>query len=134
LKIYYAIFYPFLHFVFAIGLSALILFANITIGRPPEIFESLFIVILIIRGFLFIRIPYFELLDHTLVIYNRFGKHQKSYPFDSIENFIIENNKVYIDSKGKVRKVRISRMFVSKSKWDEFLAFLKSSDLKKELH
>lgn len=104
------------------------------VGRIPEWFESLFIAILILRGFLFIRIPYFELNDSELIIYNRFGGRQKSYPFQELSDFHFENNKLYLKRRKKSKIVRVSKIFVPPKKWDEFVAYIKQGDLTKELH
>lgn len=134
MKFYYAIFYPLLHFVFAIGLSTLIIIAFFYANRTPEIYETLFIVILIVRGFLFIRIPYFELNPTSLIIYNRFGTSQKTYHYSGLSEFQIEKDRLLVNHNGKVKKVRISRMFMQANKWDELIAMLKAEDLAKELH
>lgn len=102
--------------------------------RVPELFESVFILILIIRGFLFITIPYFSITEKELIIFNRFGTSHKTYKFSHLSDFQIERNKLYVKQSGKVKKVRVSRIFIQPKRWDELMALMKAKDLTKELH
>ena len=132
--IYYSLFYPLLHFAFAIGLSALILFAYFFIGRIPELFESCFILVLIIRGFLFLKIPYFIISKKGLIIYNRLGGKQKHYKYSSLKDIQIENQSLYLKQSSKAKKIRISKIFINSNNWDKLISHLKSEDITKELH
>jgi len=134
LTVSYALFYPLLHFFSAIGLSLLIILAYMLIGRMPVYYEPLFILILIIRGFLFIRIPYFILLNNELLIMNRFGKTQKKYAFENLKDFHFENKKLFLLVNGKYKKIRVNSIFISSKNWQKLRSIINASDLSKELH
>ncbi|MEZ4936153.1 MAG: hypothetical protein R2799_01015 [Crocinitomicaceae bacterium] len=134
MRVFYARFYPFLHFIFAIGLTILLFLANRVAFREPEVYEITFIIVLCIRGSLFIGVPYFEFFERELVIYNRFFGKQKVYKFDSLSDFHFEGYKLYMKTVNKSKKVSISRMFISQNDWDLMVMYLKESDLTKELH
>ena len=134
MKIYYSKFYPALHFIFAIVLIVLIMIAKKVASRVPEYYEIAFILVLIVRGFLFILIPYFEINKDEIVLLNRFGGVQKRYLFQDFSDFDFEGNQLYLKTGDKSKKVRISKMFVPQNKWDQWVSFMKQNDLTKELH
>ena len=103
-------------------------------SRVPEYYEIAFILVLIVRGFLFILIPYFEINKDEIVLLNRFGGVQKRYLFQDFSDFHFEGNQLYLKTGDKSKKVRISKMFVPQNKWDQWVSFMKQNDLTKELH
>ena len=134
MKVYYAFFYPILHFVLALLLFTLVIIAYVWVDRYPWWVELCFTGILILRGILFFRIPYFELSEKELKIYNRFGRAYKVYRFNSWQDFHWEGNKLFVIQKGKSKKVKVSRIFVSIKKWKAFRSVLNHENLKSELH
>lgn len=134
LKVYYTVLYPILHFIAGIGLSVLIFIAYLLIGRSVEYFELVFILVLFARGILFLKVPYFILKENEIQILNRFARVYKRYYYSSLEDFQFEGSKLFVLKKGKLQKVKISKLFLSRKSWNELIMFIQRSDLKKELH
>lgn len=134
MKVYYAIFYPILHFILASLLIFLLALAFFLVDRTPLWFEIVFISVLLIRGFLFFKLPYFELRENQLIIFNRLGGSFKKYSFNSIKDFHWEEDKLFVLQKGKSVKVKVSKVFVSAKNWKNFKSLIRQANLGSELH
>lgn len=85
-------------------------------------------------GALYLTRPAFELRSNELVLFNLFGMELKRYPFGSLRDFQVMNNKIYISSEGSSKKVRISKAMIRSNDWDEFMRRINGEDITRELH
>ena len=134
LKVYYSRFYPVFYVLLAFVLTLLISFSFFISQRAPLYYELIFIALLIFRAIQFLRVPYFLISESELIILNRVGKNHKKYRYNQLEDFHFEKNKLFVLINGKSKKVKISRLFVSKSNWERLRSLIVLSDLKNELH
>ncbi|WP_216714191.1 hypothetical protein [Taishania pollutisoli] len=105
---------------------------TISSRMPIQLFLGIFFIII---GAFYFKRPMFELRENEIVLFNAFGMVVKRYPFNSMEELIIVDNKIYIENGSSRKRVRLSSFSANKSEWDQFIALIKkrsfhsSSDL-----
>lgn len=82
-------------------------------------------ILFIIMGAFYLKRPMFELRQHEIVLFNAFGMIVKRYTFDSSEDLVVVDNKVYIEKDGNRKRVRLSSFSANKTEWDQFIGMIK---------
>jgi hypothetical protein len=85
-------------------------------------------------GAMYLTRPAFELRANELVLFNLFGMEVKRYAFGKLSDFQLVDGKVYIATEGQSKRVRISKMMVKNTDWDEFMRKITGDDMTRELH
>lgn len=108
--------------------SGIIIFAlnmyliTISSRLPIQLFLGIFFIVI---GAFYFKRPMFELRQHEIVLFNAFGMTVKRYPFDSPEDLVVIDNKIYIEKGGNRKRVRLSSFSANKSEWDQFIGMIK---------
>jgi hypothetical protein len=75
-----------------------------------------------IRGALYLKNPaYFSISNGELSIYGPTGKKIKIYHFDSPTDLKVENNKIYLQTHERQKKLPIGKWLVDPDDWNSFL-------------
>jgi len=122
--------------IFFIAMGVVLLFLNLVLlnlgaGRGLQLVFSLFISLI---GILYMTRPYFELRANELVMFNLFGMELKNYPFQSLKDFQTIDNKIYLNTNGKSKRIRLSKTMAKKADWEKFIQTIRNDDLTSELH
>lgn len=88
----------------------------------------------IIVGILYFNRPYFELRKKAIVTYSLLGFVSWRYSFNEITELVFENDKLYRNKKGKLRRLRISKFVCDKKQWEEFVLLVNKSEPGSNLH
>ncbi len=123
MKVHYKLAFPVTLLVSGFIIFAVNLYLINTNSRLPfQLFLGLFL--MIIGAFSFKR-PIFELRTNEIVLFNAFGMVIKRYPFDSMEELVIVDNKIYMEKDGQRQRVRISNFSANKAEWDRFISMIR---------
>jgi hypothetical protein len=90
--------------------------------------------ILTFSGIMYLVQPYFELRSNELVLFSRVGMEVKRYPFNSYADFDVVDGKVYINTGGQRKKVRVGKMMAKNHEWERFIGIITGDDLTREIH
>lgn len=132
MKVYYKQGWGIFFIVFGIILVALnIMLINMGVGRGFQVIFCLFITLI---GILYLNKPYFELRSNEIVLFNLFGMELKNYHFENISQLQVLENKVYLNTDGNSKKVRVSKFMARPADWDAFIQMITGGDLTNELH
>lgn len=91
-------------------------------------------VMITLIGILYLTRPAFELRANELVMFNLLGMELKRYPFKSLRDFQVIGNKLYIAAEGSSKRVKISKVMIRTTDWDEFMSKINGEDITRELH
>lgn len=90
--------------------------------------------LIIVSGYLYLHRPYFELRDTELVVFGLMGAEVKRYTFSSLSDFSLQQSRIYIQSNGKRKRVRVHRVVAGRQEWERFTDMISGHDLTHELH
>jgi hypothetical protein len=116
--------------------GVILLFANLWLlskgfGQPLQL---LVCGMLTLIGIMYLVQPCFELRNSEIVVFNLFGMPVKTYAFKSYSDLQVVDNKIYLNTNGKSRKVRVSKIMARTNEWNAFIAKITGEDLSNELH
>jgi hypothetical protein len=132
MKVYYKQGWGIFFIVFGIVLVALnIMLINMGVGRGFQVVFCLFITLI---GILYLNKPYFELRPNEIVLFNLFGMELKNYHFENISQLQVLDNKVYLNTNEKSKKIRVSKFMSRNDDWNAFIRMISGGDLTNELH
>ena len=132
MKIYYKQGWGIFFVVFGIILVGLnLMLINMGVGRGFQVFFCLFITLI---GILYLIKPYFELRSNEIVLFNLFGMELKHYQFENLSQLQVLDSKVYLNSEGQSKKLRLSKFMSRNEDWDAFIRKISGDDLSNELH
>ncbi|HLP11382.1 MAG TPA: hypothetical protein VK177_05560 [Flavobacteriales bacterium] len=104
---------------------------SVGFGNPIQLLLS---AIIILVGIMYLVQPYFELRSNEIVLFNLFGMEIKRFTFGSYADFQVIDGKVFVNTQGKLRKVRIGKLMAKPHEWDKFISTISGDDLTRELH
>ncbi len=99
-----------------------------------KIFQLCLSVFIIVVGFLYLYQPYFELRNNELVLFNLMGMELRNYKFNSLSEFNLDGNKIYLEMDGKMKRIRLNASMAKTEEWEQFISLLKREDFTNELH
>lgn len=108
--------------------SGIIIFAlnmyliTISSRLPIQLFLGIFFIVI---GAFYIKRPMFELKQDEILLFNAFGMVVKRYRFDTMEDLVVVDNKIYVDKDGNRKRVRLSSFSANKAEWDQFIGMIK---------
>lgn len=89
---------------------------------------------LVTISILYFTKDYFELRDKELIVYSPFGFVQKTYSFNHYSDFVLDGKKVFLNTAGKLVRVRINKLTANQHHWAQFINIIQGNDLTNELH
>ena len=132
MKVYYKQGWGIFFVVFGIILVGLnMMLINMGAGRGFQVFFCLFITFI---GIMYLLKPYFELRSHEIVLFNLFGMELKRYTFENLNQLQVLDNKVYLNTDGRSKKLRLSKFMSRTDDWEAFIRKITGDDLSNELH
>ena len=132
MKIYYKQGWGIFFIVFGLILTGLnLMLLNMGAGRG---FQVVFCLFLTFIGVMYLSKPYFELRSNEIVLFNLFGMELKRYAFTDLNQLQVLDGKVYLNTEGQSKKLRLSKFMSRTADWEAFIHTITGGDLTNELH
>lgn len=124
MKVHYKLFFA----IMMISCGILIITANLFLlstgaSVSIQLFMGFFFTIL---GIVYLNRPMFELRENEIVLFNGFGMVVKRYAFDSLSDLSVVDNKIYVETNGERKRVRLSNFAAKKADWDQFIEMIEN--------